>query len=610
MEHEDEQVTSLFKQSVRQKIARRRRQPSEFKEATISDFAGGLNTVDNDLQLNSRFAKDLVNFYKQGDGSQQLRYGTNYLWDTSPVVNGNIIENDYFQNHLLTMTEDGEIAKIDSNGTITAIWNTAIANALPGAPAGWSTGLDLIDFTEFKNELVVCNGVDKPILIASDLTVTYLQDIPTGSNVNVPIGKFVTTSSNYTVIAGITGDPDTIYISSSGTSGTWPGDPAPNDAISLNIAAFAPSTGGSIRGLSSFKNLLLIHFATATVVFQLGIYDAAGTTHEPQWIETIQEAGIVSHRTELIIPEAAGFTTPGGFKRMKQNTFITGTATKLMSDKIQTDIQGQIPTVYADRIRSFSFLNTADDSVWLMLYDGSEYNMYIGGTDDTLNKLAWAKATGWNYVCAAVTEGKRVFLCRDTYVFQLGNELYDGEQYLADEVGFYDSVWATSTAYVVGDKVQEGSTAYRCIVAHTSGVFADDLDAEFWEENDGDEIDFVWELPWSDLQSRMRKKHLGFLGLDTSGASNFTLQIFVDDIRLDAGGNLDPALTLDFVGAESGGYGNGPQPYGGGRRTADERRWGFPVQFNKMKLRIVGSGRKGLGFDAITILYKNGTFHR
>ncbi len=40
--------------------------------------------------------------------------------------------------------------------------------------------------------------------------------------------------------------------------------------------------------------------------------------------------------------------------------------------------------------------------------------------------------------------------------------------------------WATATAYAVGVSVVEGNTLYRCLVAHTSGVFATDLSAGRW----------------------------------------------------------------------------------------------------------------------------------
>lgn len=42
------------------------------------------------------------------------------------------------------------------------------------------------------------------------------------------------------------------------------------------------------------------------------------------------------------------------------------------------------------------------------------------------------------------------------------------------------STWATATAYVVGDFVANGSTIYRCLIAHTSDTFATELAALKW----------------------------------------------------------------------------------------------------------------------------------
>jgi hypothetical protein len=44
--------------------------------------------------------------------------------------------------------------------------------------------------------------------------------------------------------------------------------------------------------------------------------------------------------------------------------------------------------------------------------------------------------------------------------------------------------WVTATAYVVGNWVQHLGLTYECSVAHTSGVFADDLLSVYWVEKD------------------------------------------------------------------------------------------------------------------------------
>ncbi len=46
------------------------------------------------------------------------------------------------------------------------------------------------------------------------------------------------------------------------------------------------------------------------------------------------------------------------------------------------------------------------------------------------------------------------------------------------------SAWLTTTVYALGALVSNGSSYYRCIVAHTAGVFATDLAAGKWSETE------------------------------------------------------------------------------------------------------------------------------
>lgn len=67
---------------------------------------------------------------------------------------------------------------------------------------------------------------------------------------------------------------------------------------------------------------------------------------------------------------------------------------------------------------------------------------------------------------------------------EIANQSVGLDQLAEDvEVGWEaPEVWVTSTAYTIGNTVFNGSAFYRCLVAHTSGVFATDLAADKWEE--------------------------------------------------------------------------------------------------------------------------------
>ncbi len=45
----------------------------------------------------------------------------------------------------------------------------------------------------------------------------------------------------------------------------------------------------------------------------------------------------------------------------------------------------------------------------------------------------------------------------------------------------WEGAWVTATAYQIHDIVRESGSTYICLIAHTSGVFADDLTALKWE---------------------------------------------------------------------------------------------------------------------------------
>lgn len=585
--------------------------PQIYQDATISDFGGGLNLADNQLTMKTRYQRVLNNWNRNTDGSMSLRWGTKFWTTLSGVVSGDIIELHYFTNHVIAFTDDGEIAKITEAGVATAIWNSAIAALLPGAPSGWSTGLTLgsIDFSEFKGDLIVVNGEDKPLLIDDTLAVTYLQDPATGSNVNTPITKYVTTVSNYMVMAGRASTPSEIYVSSQGTSGVWPGDPAPNDSVSLNLGAWVPENSGAIIGLGSFRNQLMVAFDTAIVVVGLGTYE--GTSHVPAVQDNIVPHGIISHRTTITTRNDFIMASVMGWHTAVRNSFGL-TDTEVVSELIDA---GYIPAVpaEADRNKAFSVWNRLENRYMTFLPNANGVEVWVATSADKnkLKNTSFSRYNGWDWDCGTTTVRGRIFLAKGSKIFQYGNEVNADEDYTADLIGDYNSAWLTATAYVVDDLVLQGGIAYRALVDHTSGTFSQDLDNNLWEVNDGIPIDFDLELAWSDLNKRTRTKFLAGLQADTEGKALFTLEVFVDNFYKDVQTDeYIPAVYMDFVAGDSLGFGGGDQPYGGGRRLRDERPWDIPVAFKIFKIRIHGSTKLALKLITLTILYYMGTHRR
>jgi len=550
----------------------------------------------------------MKNVHRDSDSTMAVRWGTKFRWDVSSVVSGDVVDFIYFRDKFVVVTSEGEVCTIDGSGTMTAIWNDTIAGALAGNPDGWGNTFTSVDFTEFKNELTIHNGVDKPIIVSKTHVATYLQDIPTGSNVFTPTGKYATTVGNYLVVAGIEASPDEIYISSAGTSGTWPGDDAPNDSLSINIASYSAETGGDLRGLSSFRNFLIVHFATTSLVVVLGEYD--DTTHKPRILDTLPDQGTISHRTICAADQDLIFADEQGVWKANRNAFGSALENKKLSNKIQTGYIADVPTNGVNRLASFAVYNKIEGEILFFLKGEDQYNIYNMTFDEGFKKVGWSFFCDMNFVAGASSTRGRVFLASGSRIYQYGNSVFEDEDFTADLIGNYDDEWATATAYVVGDKVLHEDETYICLEDHTSAIFDNDLTNQYWTLYQGEEIDFDWELPWTDTGKRAKKKRLSFIAIDTEGTATFTVEAFVDNIRYTAEEEDDPAISLEFVAGSSLGYGGGDQPYGGGRRAADERLWGFPCEFKLLKLRFKGSTTKRLKFSVITLLITMGTYKR
>lgn len=595
---------------------RRQRTGGKMRSTTIKEFGGGWNVIDSPATLSTRFANVLKNWYRKQDGSQALRYGTRYFVNTSPTISGDIVDFRYFNSHLVPFTEDGEAAKIDGNGNVTAIWNTAIAALLPGTPAGWSTGINLVTFTEIKGSLVVCNGVDKPLEIQSSLAVRYLQDLATGSNVNTPIGKFCTTVGDYLVIAGVVGAPNDIYIGSKGTVGVFFGDPNPNDSVVFNVGAYVPEENEEIRGISSFRNYLFVHFFSGTLQIILGEYDT--TTHVPRVGDTLPKFGALSHRAIVPVTNDLLFNDVSGVNTIRRNVLSGEVEPDRLSNLIAPEYQKQVATLSQAQMLTdvFGVHDRLSGHYMIFIPDGDGVRGFILTFNERMKIKAWSEFTGWTWRAAASTALGRVFFSKDTRIYQYGNEAYN-EEFSGDLVGEFDGIWANNTAYVVGDRLEDSTdnSVWICLIDHTSAVTgnfaADRADREtLWTEYEGEFINFDWEFPWIDANNRARIKRLANIFFDTQGTSQFNVDMFVDNIYLDENSVYDPALTLSFTGGDSPGYGGGDQPYGGGRRTSDERLWSHPVKFKIMKTRIHGATVKPLRVVSLGFLFAQGKYGR
>lgn len=594
---------------------------AELKPLSLHGFGGGLNTSETDNGMNAQFCVVLNNFRRVGRvGSMTVRYGSQWFADVNSVVSGDIIDIEYFANALIAVTENGEVAAVDNDGIVTAIWNSAIAALLLGSPSGWSTGLTIVDFVPFKNELIIHNGVDKPISINGSLVVTYLQDAATGSNVNVPIGKFGCVVSNYHCVAGISVLPTSIYITAIGTSGTFPGDPDPNDSISIDVGAYAPEGAPDIRGIAGFRSFLIVFFAGQSILIQLGVYDADGV-HVPTFPDAFPAFGLFGHRCLMQVESDLLFAGNGGIASAKKNlNSFTGSVENVpINDIIDPSFRRVMGLLTDTQLKENCFFIYDKLSHDLMLYS-------LGGNAATysynvrLRYKSWSTFSGPSWISGCASSLGRVFFTKGSRIYQYGNNIFADEAYRADLLQDRDANWTTGFAYTAGYIARniENDTSYICTVSHISGgtSFNDDLELQAldpkWEVYTGEAIEITQELPWVNGANPMEVKFNKFISIASNGDAEFTTKVWVDNLYKDNDGVVihDPALSMDFVGNNAPGFGYDAGPYGGGRRSADPRLFQFPVKFKTIKVSITGSVKKTLEIAGITFLYLSGRFKR
>jgi hypothetical protein len=162
------------------------------------------------------------------------------------------------------------------------------------------------------------------------------------------------------------------------------------------------------------------------------------------------------------------------------------------------------------------------------------------------------------------------------------------------------------------------------------------LDPTTYEgDRTGIPINFDGHTPWADFGKRLINKFTKYVAMDTRGKARFSLDMFVDNVFIDTSllgepwsddtmfdddtGFLPfsavpylPALSMDFVGAQFGGYGASGygQLYGDGRPTSFEQLYGWEAKCNIAKFRIHGYDREELGIISISVAYNTGSIRR
>ena len=586
-------------------------------DATIRDFSGGWNVVDSDLNLDTKFSKILRNMQRGVDGANEVRPGTKLFADCAEYLD-EIVNCEYFSAHIVAVGRNGKIVAIDSVGSVKEIWSDDWANNLPGNPSGWSA-TSFVSFAVFNGELIVCNGINKPLKISTSMVTEYLVDLANGSNANTPIARYVVAHGRYLVMSGslIAGEEDILFISATDVGGTWLNDDAPNDAVNVALGSRVPSGSQTIKGLGRFRDKLMVMFEDAVMPGTLGVY--VSTDHVPTFDDAIENIGAIAHRLIQTVGDDMLFADVNGVSSVKRALF-TGSVTSNSQSYL-------IDPEYHKAIEAINSTTVLEDKVW-SLWDSSannymiflpnsgvteqitEYRCMVFKRNVKLKIAAWHDWRDWTFTSGCRSALKRIFLCKGTEVFIMGETSSSNNIYSKDYIG--------------SEEMFDDDTVFTDQRGFSPVADADDS---------GVPIKFVWELPWSDNNDRFMVKNSRFINFDTIGNERFTVDMFVDNLykdRADFGEDweeddlkfddltgfdvdiLTPVLSMEFVGGDgpgfgSDGYGNF---YGGGRPTILETLYAWTAKYKIQKLRIYGDATNPLKFISITLAYLKGSPRR
>lgn len=424
----------------------------------------------------------------------------------------------------------------ESTGAAIRIWDDDIAGFLSGAPAGWGDtafvshaqfGAD----TDFASSVIACNGYDKPIEIdlsnAPTDEVGYVRYLVTaeGSNTYIPRARYVTMLQDFVVLAGgydyttLTDDPKptTVWIAAKGTKSCFPDEtvsatcaavePA---AVEIDIRRYVTTGDVRIRGLGNFRNRLVIGTERVLILASLGGTNSDGSLHIPDLTDVVVNYGTLGHRTFQSIGSDFLMLDGTGVPSLTRSQLADTVKPFRRSTLIEPLIQSAIRVSYKDNVtpmdkddladRAWALYNPREAQYMVFIPNHpdpsltTEYIGFVYTINEELDIRAWCRFRGMKYQCGMTTALDDVFFAEGSKVYKFGSEVYP---LYADKIG----------------------------------------DPDIDDPTTGDGIDFAWETPWSDFNKRLALKHTRYLGLDTDGDAEFTVDMFLDNLKetVDAG---------------------------------------------------------------------------
>jgi len=335
---------------------------------------------------------------------------------------GDIVELVYYSDHLVAVDSLGEVVKVNAAQAVTRIWDHAKAFTTPGSVTpgpGWSY-IDYASSAIFKGQLIVVNGIDKPLLIDFSKTPNcrYLAEETSSSTINVPVCRYVCSIDKWLIMAGDALMPYKVHISHTNSSGTWEGDAAPNDGVGIELNN-TNSASVFIRGINKFRNFLAVAFDDTVAMVELGIFD--GTTHRPEVTDSVARHGAIAHKSmvflgfDLVMADPIG--VPSFAKSQFDNSIIPSRMSEFIAPMLQMNIsrltaatlERDIFSVYSTHDNRYILFVPNHDDVKVRLPNDPIYYLFVdvGTNRCVLNTPNHGMVEGEKFSLSGLTDTKR-----------------------------------------------------------------------------------------------------------------------------------------------------------------------------------------------------------
>jgi hypothetical protein len=322
------------------------------------------------------------------------------------MLGGNILDGTYFQGYSIIFSDIGEVIAINDTGTVSRVWDVSLSYATAGNPAGWrkptgETALLHVSFDTWKQTLIVVNGRlnDKPIEI--DMTratpCQFLADPATSSNAFVYSAEFVQCFGKFTILYGsnntatpTTNTATTVDISAKNTSAVFVGNPAPDDAVQIDLGRVTQTIEPRITGVSNIRNNAVVAFYDSAMLGDLTKY--TGTAHDPDYSDQIPQHGSINHRVlanignDLFMCDYAG--VPAFTQSLQSGSIVPERISELIAPALNKHL-GRLNSTTL-RYKPFAVFNPRDRQYMLFIPKFDSASVFNGSANPftTVSDLA------------------------------------------------------------------------------------------------------------------------------------------------------------------------------------------------------------------------------